>query len=399
MDALGLPRPQILVVAPRFLPLIGGVATHVKAIVEALQDFDFVILKNLTPDEPDFQMFNARVLSVGPVWLEPARSGPGRGSRMVVNAVAERLRWRKRDAIATRLDSDVIHIHLIDQDYSWRVAGKLGFRKSIERMVKSCARVGGNPTKVVFTEHTILSAPDSIVPEYVKDIVLDAFENIICVERRSYARALDHRDRIGGPRNIWYIPNSVDTKTFSPQPFAKTPPLRVGVASRIDKPGYEKVVSLAHHLPDFAELWIAFAGDDQRIEEVRPEIGQDRVRLFVNTKPRDMPAFYSNIHVFFNQFPYMGIGRSTLEAMASGRPVIALDNDGVDKYPVSPQNGFLIREWPDDMFRILAALAEDRSLMESKGRSAREMIERALSDERLTPKLAAAYREIIEAST
>jgi len=171
------------------------------------------------------------------------------------------------------------------------------------------------------------------------------------------------------------------------------------VASRIDKPGYEKVVSLARLLPDFAELWIAFAGDEDRIEELRTEIGQDRVRLFVNTKPQDMPAFYSNIHVFFNQFPYMGMGRSTLEAMSSGRPVVAFNPEGSDKYPVSAQNGFLIREWPDDMLLTLAALAKDPSVLAAKGRRAREMIEGALSNEYVIPKLASAYWEIIEATT
>ena len=399
MDTSRLARPRILEVAPRYLPLIGGVPTHVQSIVEALQDFDFVVLKNVTADGQGSPIPNARIVSIGPVLREIGRGWMGRRTRIVLSAVAERLRWRNRHAIARRLDSDVIHIHLIDQDCLWKVAERVGLRKSIQRMVKSCARVGGNPIKVVFTEHTVLSAPSPIVPEYVKDFLLDAFENIICVERRSYARALDHRERVGRPRNIWYIPNSVDTKAFSPQPFSKTPPLRIGVASRIDKPGYEKVVSLARLLPDFAELWIAFAGDEDRIEELRTEIGQDRVRLFVNTKPQDMPAFYSNIHVFFNQFPYMGMGRSTLEAMSSGRPVVAFNPEGSDKYPVSAQNGFLIREWPDDMLLTLAALAKDPSVLATKGRRAREMIEGALSNEYVIPKLASAYWEIIEATT
>jgi len=292
----------------------------------------------------------------------------------------------------------LIHIHLIDQDYSWKIAEKLGLRGAIRRMVNVCAQIGGNRDKVVLTEHTLLSAPASIVPEYLKDIVLQSFENIICVERASYVRANNHRDRHGHPRNIWYIPNSVDTEAFSPQPFPKAPPVRIGVASRIDKPGYAEVVSLANHLPNFAELWVAFSGDEGRLEKFRTGAGHDRVRLFANIKPQDMPTFYSNVHIFFNQFPYKGIGRTTLEAMASGRPVVTFDHEGGDKYPVSPENGFLIREWPKDMFRILTAIAEDPKLAEVKGHIARQAIERTLSNELLIPKLAAAYREIIERS-
>ena len=398
MDLSQPTRPRVLEVAPRFLPLIGGVPTHVNAIVEALHDFDFVVVKNLTRSEPDSFPPNLQLISVGPVWREPARNGIRRAARMLLQGVAERIRWRNRNAIARRLRPDLIHIHLIDQDYFWRVAGKLGLRGLILRMVRYCARVGRDPHKVVFTEHTLLSAPDSIVPEYIKDIVLEAFENIICVERTSYMRAVDHRDRHGRPRNIWYIPNSVDTKAFSPHPFPKAPPLRIGVASRIDKPGYAEVVSLARHLPDFAELWIAFSGDQSRIDKFRAELGQHRFRLFANIQPRDMPAFYSNIHVFFNQFPYTAIGRTTLEAMASGRPVVTFSHRGVDKYPVAPENGFLIHEWPTDMLVTLAAMAEDPKLIEAKGHAARKTIERTLSNECLIPKLATAYREIMEIS-
>lgn len=125
-------------------------------------------------------------------------------------------------------------------------------------------------------------------------------------------------------------------------------------------------------------------------------LGKHVLRAGYQTK--NLPAFYSA----FDCSLFLGLGsdgssRAVLEAMASGKPVIALNDGGLDEVITPGENGFLVT--PQDAEELASAintLFADRELCRRMGRNARRVIEERFTEERRARETLQIYYTFLE---
>jgi glycosyltransferase involved in cell wall biosynthesis len=93
-----------------------------------------------------------------------------------------------------------------------------------------------------------------------------------------------------------------------------------------------------------------------------------------------------------------GHGLTTLEAMASGLPVVASRTGGLSEVVVDGETGMLVP--PGDAEALagaLTALAADRDRARALGRAGRKRVEQEFGVERMLERLIAVYQTVLEA--
>src|SRR5437899_2844818 len=107
----------------------------------------------------------------------------------------------------------------------------------------------------------------------------------------------------------------------------------------------------------------------------------------------EMPSFYRSIDVLVNPFPGEGIGRTTLEAMSCGVPVIAVGKG--QKYPVEDgKTGFLVPPKPEAIASAVRYLQENPDQTKAMGKAARARIVEEFSNPVLMPELYSVYADL-----
>ena len=117
------------------------------------------------------------------------------------------------------------------------------------------------------------------------------------------------------------------------------------------------------------------------------------VELFHNLDYLGMPEFYAGIDILFNPFPGEGIGRTSLEAMACGVPVLAVGQG--DKYPIrNGETGYVLPPNPKVIAEMIRRLQKDAELIKAMGGMARAAVEREFSNSAVLPNVRAVYTQL-----
>jgi glycosyltransferase involved in cell wall biosynthesis len=109
----------------------------------------------------------------------------------------------------------------------------------------------------------------------------------------------------------------------------------------------------------------------------------------------DAPAFLSQSAVIVVPSDQEGLGRTMLEAMATGRPVVAFDSGGPGEVITSGTNGILVAPGDSDALgNAVADLLADPGRAAEIGRPGRKLVAERFSSRSSTDELMRVYEEI-----
>ena len=387
---------KVFLISPNFYPSVGGVESHLIELIQGVSDVEFAVLANWRPDAdraaelfPDVEFHYAwpsdRSLRRLFAWSR-ATVGFYRSMR----ATFELLRLLNRRRWFREIAADIVHFHFLDLDQASRLARRLGAPYAIRGLCKKSVEPIGRSTGVLLTDHTVFTSPSDIVPDEAKTALLETFRNIVSVDSGSFEVVKAYQE--DHPGRSWFIPNSVNTDVFRPSSQARDE-FRVGFAGRAGKPGEGILEEVVREIGSSVVWRFAAAGELHDIKRgVSARVPAD-IELFHNLDYLHMPEFYSAIDVLFNPFPGEGVGRTSLEAMACGVPVVAVGKG--DKYPIrNGETGYVLPRDPKTIAETILRLKNDPELTEAMGRRARATVEREFSNRTVLPALRAVYSQV-----
>jgi glycosyltransferase involved in cell wall biosynthesis len=210
--------------------------------------------------------------------------------------------------------------------------------------------------------------------------------------------AMRTRERDLFPPPIRVIRNGVDLERFTPAPFpVDGPPTVVSVANLNAHKGQARLLEALRLLrEELAEARLVLVGDGRdrrRLEELAATLGLAGAVRFEG-HVLDPRPFLAQAHVVALASDHEGFPNALLEAMASGRPVVATRVGGVPELVQDGTSGFLTEPDPARLAERLRHLLTDRVLRQRMGSAARARAE-AFSWERVVRETEGVYREVL----
>jgi glycosyltransferase involved in cell wall biosynthesis len=203
------------------------------------------------------------------------------------------------------------------------------------------------------------------------------------------------RDLSPPPTRVIY--NAVDLQRFSFVPPVTGPPKVAIVANLRPEKAHDRLLAalwaLRSELPDI-ELTIVGDGTERRgLEQRVRELGVESSVTFAG-EVIDPRPYLRAAHVVALVSDHEGFPNALLEAMATGRPVVATRVGGIPELVRDGQDGFLTSLDPADIAAHLARLLGDSDLLARMGLSARAQAETFTWD-RTVAETEAVYREVL----
>ena len=212
------------------------------------------------------------------------------------------------------------------------------------------------------------------------------------------------RDVVWSPRKVRVVHNGIPLAPFDagiqPAPGANPWTGRSGrpkvlTLARLDpQKGLGHLIEAAARIPE-AFFAIAGEGPERAALEAKAEESGVKDRVVFLGHRRDAPALLANCDLFVLPSLYEGFPVSVLEAMASGKPVVATAIGGTDEAVQDGVTGFLVP--PSDPAALAGAIRRvlaDRTLANGLGAAGRERVRRNFSVETVAERTAEIYEEI-----
>jgi glycosyltransferase involved in cell wall biosynthesis len=230
---------------------------------------------------------------------------------------AARRRWLKRRIAFF----DLVHVHSLATLRHYDRIAK-GSRWSISRGIARLYadfRALGKP--ILYTDHSFFVGSYERFVANSCGVIVDLMESLVCVEESGYRNVLRYSKENGLSRNVWLMPNAVDTDLFRYYPPSEGDEFAVGFAGRVEKEGLDMFAALVREAPENLRFKACLAGNPGSLPKELARSPQLAVRW--NVASEEMPDFYRSVNVLLDAFP-VGIPRTTIESLASGRPVIRI---------------------------------------------------------------------------
>jgi glycosyltransferase involved in cell wall biosynthesis len=196
---------------------------------------------------------------------------------------------------------------------------------------------------------------------------------------------------------VHLVPHGVDLERFRPHPFPAAVPLRLLAVGRlVEKKGFDVLLAAAARLRFSFRLRIVGEGPEAgRLRSMIAGSGlADRVTLCGAQTHEELPQEYRNAHLLVapsildHSGDRDGLPNVILEAMASGRPVVASAVGAIGSAVVHGETGRLVA--PNDPIALahtLEIFARWPALLHELGRRGRERVERDYEVGRCTDRL------------
>ena len=216
-----------------------------------------------------------------------------------------------------------------------------------------------NKTILITTEHNTHNRRRSIWGFKILDkLMYNRYNHIISISQKATDNLSDY---IGHSYKITTINNGIDLSKFSSELSA---PNKDGeiivtmVAAFRPQKDHQTLIKAISLLPDNYKLWLVGDGIMRpKIENIISDLHiSDKVKLWGNRD--DIPSLMSKSDIIVLSTHWEGLSLASIEAMASGRPFIGSDVDGL--HDVIADAGILV---PPGNAEILAS--EIKSLIEN----------------------------------
>lgn len=220
----------------------------------------------------------------------------------------------------------------------------------------------------------------------------------VLVSNNFSAKAAADSDRSWfAPRRVEFVPNAVDLGGYPlthPPVAGRFEVLGIGRLER-QKAWQDALHALALFDKNNRSDWrFRLCGEGQSLDSLRSEcraLGLASRVEFLGYRI-DTPALLASSHVLLLSSHSEGTPNVVLEAMASGRPVVATRVGDIGRLVTHGCEGFVVA--PGDVQGLaagLAALVSDRRLVETMGANARRNVERELDLPKLAERLLQIY--------
>lgn len=372
-DASNMPEDavvRVLVVSDQYAPMVGGVPTVTRTLAHGLAERGHLV--RLLVPSPGRRNRPA----TGRAAADRAADEVGADDQVTVDFRRSvpwpwydgmRVAWlsgRAARKLITGFAPDVIHIHS---------------PLTLGGMARRAGRRLGIP--VVYTNHYL---PQNARPARRRSRAFDAgfyaylvwFGNNSTHATAPTSTALGLlRDRgLRIPSSV--ISNGVDLSTYRPGPASDQVRDRYGLRAdcpvilTVGRLSQEKAVDVlleaAARLTQDAQIAIAGTGPDEgrlRAQAERLGLGADRVRFLGFVPGPELPAVYRLADVFAIPSAAELQSLTTMEAMATGLPVVAANAYALGELVADGRNGFLVTPGrPDELAACLDALLKEPDL-------------------------------------
>ncbi len=374
----------------RYFPLLGGIETHIDTLVRNMPDIDFEIVTDALSDVNLVERYrpNAIIHRFPPI--DKMRKSKHMKLGIAMGAIRDPLREARIRKYLRQTDFDILHVHDFEKNIVV-LEGMTGVRLLGDIAVRNHnLRRLGRP--MLLTKHFMFTDANSTPAlRRWEDRLVGQFDTIICVDKQ-----IQYRYEVSAKRkNVLFIPNPIDIDMFKFTPLKDNDYLKIGFAGRLDAPrGENFLMEFSKRLPKNINMSMAIPHPGSRLSRIRKELSQSKIRLEIDVPYSSMPMFLEGIDVLLNPITdTYSTTRVTLEAMASGRPVIMF-RDG-ERYPIRHgENGFLVPPDIDDVYNLLENIGEDRKSLQRIARQARSDIEQEFAAPVVASRIMQLYKEI-----
>lgn len=362
-------KPRVLVLTTYYHPVVGGVETHARQLVNHLHRKGFgveIITKRMDRDDRSAMVVDGvAVHRVGPAGERSAA-----GKWLALPAF-----FRKTLALAPRFD----------------IVACIDYRGIGVAAVTVC-RLLGRPLIVQGETAGVLAGavdgsnsglpPESAIVRLLKAparAIYRRADHVVCIGRDLEREAL----RAGMPRErVHYLPHGVDLQRFRPAEPGERDRIRGEIGWPLDR----RIVLFLGRLSqekgvlDLLDAWRSANRSDAMLALVGPDMAghrwdagapgrtyvalhglADRVRF--EGAAADPAPFYRAADVFVQPSHFEALGNTALEAMATGLPVVTSGVGGLGDFCVDGVNAlFHEPHSPPSLAAVLARMLDDAPL-------------------------------------
>ena len=226
--------------------------------------------------------------------------------------------------------------------------------------------------------------------------VYESASQVICISAR-VRRLLKEGMRAAVASNVVY--NGTDPSVFTPSPTQEQTPNILMVGNLLAGKGHELVLRAFARVkdshPGLQFRIIGQGADRDRFALLAKDLGISGKVHFLGRRSRaEVAEAMRNCTVFALPSRYEGLGCVYLEAMASGKPVIACRGQGIDEIIQHGNNGWLIPvDGLEELVQGLHVLLANPELRAQIGQAARQTILDSLTMSHQAERLVKIYQE------
>jgi len=145
-----------------------------------------------------------------------------------------------------------------------------------------------------------------------------------------------------------------------------------------------------------AKLLIAAPGIAREVELTVRRMGLERVTLAECVPPSELPHYYAACDVFVYVNPSDLVGRRVLEAMACGKPVVAVSGSAAEEYVRESGGGLVVRPFDArGLAKAMLKLARSEEARASLGAKGREWALKLPSNRQVAKHLTRLYEKAL----
>ncbi len=400
---------RVGIVAPEFLPVRGGVGTHIVELVSHMpQNVElFVItLRRKIPGTDEF-MDRDEVLSSLNRDIELIELIDAKDT-FLYNAHFQLACARQIPQIVEKHDIQLLHTHF-------------------PHMSDILLKLGGYPIPSLTTVHTTIAGQvEGARSSNMGFFELDSSERftlllspLLHALEKSYLKRTQNiitvshwladileQSRDAGKGRLEVIPNGVDAQTFAPSQPRRVvdtdDPIVLFTGRLVSAKGISVLIDAIGSVLERTDAHFVFVGGGNRkpyVERMkRQKIPDSRYTFLGYLKTReDMVSAYNMADVYVAPTLYENLPIRILEAMACERAVVATDVCAIPEAIQSGVNGILVppRD-PLALADVLVLLLEDRALRAQMGREARQTVLDKFAWDSIAERTARLYGEILD---